>query len=67
MKKVIKANQTSANYLKIKSAQSAMKQLLNILDSMDRNTFIEFESIVGKEVYNSIYNGVYDLDQSIDN
>lgn len=62
MKRRIVASSSAVDYQRLKSAQRAMSELLDILDSMNEDTYAEFQSTVGGRIYTEVADGIQSLE-----
>lgn len=62
MKRKIVANEGMVNRQQLRSAKVAMQKLLDIMDSMNEDTYAVFQETVGGRIYTEIADGIPGLD-----
>ena len=64
MKKAIKsASQGDINIQKVNSLINSLKNIIDILESMDDDTYTAVEGALGKTYYSTCLDGLHDLNQ----
>ena len=63
-RKVTTAELPDVDYGALRHANQLMRDLLDVLDDMDEDTYFTFEQHVSKDFYNDLANGIVELTQA---